>query len=79
MLLEISTGEKKLKVTTFAFMHSKPNCVFVHYGNLSIPLVANIDHTLLLSVAGHIEGNEACPGARVGGNMKSTPTGTGHI
>lgn len=60
MLLEISTGEMKLKFTTFAFMHSKPNYVFVNYGNLSIPLVPNIYHIpfvweVLLSLAGNIE------------------------
>lgn len=45
MLLEINTGEMKLKFTAFAFMYSKPGCVFINYRNL-ISLTCFSQHIL---------------------------------
>lgn len=35
----------QLKFTTFVFMHSKPSCVSVNYGNLGLLVAINIYHT----------------------------------
>lgn len=64
MLLEINTGEVKLKFTIFAFMHHEPSCVFVNYENINL-LTCVSQH---LSCSFYIEGVAECVAGNTGGS-----------